>query len=122
MAEDMGEKTELPTGRRIQDARDKGQVAKSTDLAAAIELIAAVILLAVLGGFMVRTLHTIMLESLAPSASSIMTGELLALVRSAGGQALIIAALSWASHSSSPRPRTSFRPARSSPPNPSAPT
>ncbi|MDX2018336.1 MAG: flagellar biosynthesis protein FlhB [Planctomycetota bacterium] len=92
MAEDMGEKTELPTGRRIQDARDKGQVAKSTDLAAAIELIAAVILLAVLGGFMVRTLHTIMLESLAPSASSIMTGELLALVRSAGGQALIIAA------------------------------
>ena len=29
---DGGEKTEEPTGKRLQDARDKGQIAKSPEL------------------------------------------------------------------------------------------
>ena len=38
MPPDTGEKTEVPTPRRLQEAREKGQVAKSPDLAAAVEL------------------------------------------------------------------------------------
>ncbi len=36
MPQDSGEKTEAPTPRRLQEAREKGQVAKSMDLSAAI--------------------------------------------------------------------------------------
>lgn len=54
MAEDMGEKTEAPTGRRLSDARNKGQVAKSPDLSAAIDLTGALIIILILGGMMSR--------------------------------------------------------------------
>ena len=49
MAEDLGEKTELPTAKRRADARARGQVAKSQDLGVAIDLIGALVLLLVLG-------------------------------------------------------------------------
>lgn len=49
MAEDMGEKTELPSQRKLDDARERGQVAKSTDLAAAVDLIGVALLLVALG-------------------------------------------------------------------------
>lgn len=42
MAEGGQEKTEQPTPRKLQDARQKGQVAKSKDLSAAVVLMAAV--------------------------------------------------------------------------------
>ena len=42
MAEDFSEKTEAPTPRRRQEAREEGQVAKSQDLSSAVLLIAAV--------------------------------------------------------------------------------
>jgi len=42
VAESSGEKTEQPTPRKMQEARKKGQVAKSKDLSAAIILMAAV--------------------------------------------------------------------------------
>ena len=48
MAEDMGEKTEAPTGRKLGEARERGQVVKSTDLAAAIDLAAVAIILVLL--------------------------------------------------------------------------
>lgn len=51
MAEELGERTELPTGRRRSDARQQGQVARSTDLSASIDLIGAAILIAAFGGF-----------------------------------------------------------------------
>ena len=41
MADDMGDKTEDPTERKLQEAAEKGQLVKSQDLAAAIDLIAA---------------------------------------------------------------------------------
>jgi flagellar biosynthetic protein FlhB len=50
MAEDLGERTEQPTSRRLSEARDRGQVAKSQDLTAATDLITAVVLIAAGGG------------------------------------------------------------------------
>ena len=49
MAEDQFEKSEPPTQRRRQEARDDGNVAKSMDLTAACMLLAAVLLLNFLG-------------------------------------------------------------------------
>ncbi|MFG0314279.1 MAG: EscU/YscU/HrcU family type III secretion system export apparatus switch protein, partial [Phycisphaerales bacterium] len=60
MAEDLGEKTEQPTGRRLSQARSKGQVPKSQDLSAAIMLIAAVVIFIAFGGNMVTTFGVMM--------------------------------------------------------------
>ncbi len=60
MADDMGERTEKPTSRRLEETRGRGQVAKSTDLSAALELTGATILLVVLGAHLVDTLAGIM--------------------------------------------------------------
>jgi len=45
MADDAGDKTEAPTPRRLTDAREEGRVARSTDLNAAIGLLAGLMLL-----------------------------------------------------------------------------
>ena len=45
MAEDLGEKTEDPTPRKLQKARDEGQIAKSTDLASAMSLAGVTVIL-----------------------------------------------------------------------------
>jgi flagellar biosynthetic protein FlhB len=50
MAEDMGDKTELPTERKREDARNEGRVARSTELTAAVDLIGAFLLIMMLGG------------------------------------------------------------------------
>lgn len=75
MADDMGEKTEDPTGRRLSEARGQGNVARSQDLAAAIELSGAFILLLVFGAAMARASFVLMRESLesqeTPTASSL---------------------------------------------------
>ncbi len=49
MADDMGEKTEEPTAKKLAEARDKGQVAKSQDLSAAIIMTGATLMLVLLG-------------------------------------------------------------------------
>lgn len=64
MAEELGERTELPTGRRRQDARQQGRVARSTDLAASIDLIGGVALLAILGSFGVSGIATLLRRTL----------------------------------------------------------
>lgn len=81
MAEDLGDRTELPTARRLEEARAKGQVAKSTDLTGAIDLIGAMVAIAAFGGWvatqMVGTMRGIMqslhegvaVESAAPALS-----------------------------------------------------
>ncbi|MFI4892478.1 MAG: flagellar biosynthesis protein FlhB [Phycisphaerales bacterium JB058] len=51
MAEDLGEKTEDPTGKKLSDARSRGKIAKSKDLSGAIDLIAAALVLAMLGTY-----------------------------------------------------------------------
>jgi flagellar biosynthesis protein FlhB len=56
MAENNFEKTEAPTPRRKQEARNDGNVARSTDLTAAFMLVAAVLALNILGTNMIRAL------------------------------------------------------------------
>lgn len=48
--DDGGDRTEAPTPRRLQEARDEGRVPRSTDLTAAVALLGAIILLKMLGG------------------------------------------------------------------------
>lgn len=64
MAEDIGDRTEAPTPRRLEQAREKGQVAKSTDLVAAIDLIAAALLLWFFGSVAVQTGRALMYSGL----------------------------------------------------------
>lgn len=59
-----GEKTEKATPKKMQDARKKGQVAKSQDLSPAISLTAFFFLLMMLGSTMFSTFQDIMRESL----------------------------------------------------------
>ena len=49
MAESSFEKTEAPTPRRRQEAKESGNVARSTDLTAACILLASILLLYVFG-------------------------------------------------------------------------
>lgn len=63
MPGDMGEKTEAPTPRKLQDAREKGQVAKSSDLSAALGLLAALILLNMYGPSILEGFKDLMVAS-----------------------------------------------------------
>lgn len=65
MAEDLGDRTEQPTARRLSKARSRGQVAKSQDLSAAITLIASVAALVLLGGWAAGHARTIVLRILS---------------------------------------------------------
>lgn len=75
MADDMGEKSEEPSSRKLSDAREQGQVAKSQDLAAAIDLFGAFILLLVFGASLARALfiitRSIFEDTLTPTEGSI---------------------------------------------------
>jgi len=65
MPDDVGgEKTEAPTPRRLLEARQKGQVAKSNDLTAAIGLLAALVLLNMYGPAIMKGFQEIMIGSL----------------------------------------------------------
>lgn len=102
MAEDMGERTEQPTGRRLEEARSRGQVVKSQDLSAAVELSAALVLLVSIGGFLVATLSGLMRRVLDahPAGGLLDVGDIEDLARTAAiegakalGPILLIAAL-----------------------------
>lgn len=54
--DEAGDKTEQPTPRRREEAREEGQVARSTDLTAAVSLLAGILLLKFLGPGMMQTL------------------------------------------------------------------
>jgi len=60
MSEDMGEKTEEPSSRKLSEARQSGNVAKSADLAAAIDMIGVVVLIVVCGGAIMRAFAGVM--------------------------------------------------------------
>jgi len=71
VAEDLGEKTEDASARKLQTAREQGQLAKSTDLSSAIDLIAVTIGLAVLGTFTMTGLTSVMRRSFEDSSAFI---------------------------------------------------
>jgi flagellar biosynthetic protein FlhB len=60
--DDAGEKTEQPTPRRRQEAREEGQVPRSTDLTAAIALLAALVLLNMFGPGMFERMVSLIRE------------------------------------------------------------
>ncbi|MBX3317306.1 MAG: flagellar biosynthesis protein FlhB [Phycisphaeraceae bacterium] len=64
MAQELGEKTEAPTGRRLGDARNKGQVPKSTELTGAIEIAVALVVLLLLGAWMIGGMSSVMRRTL----------------------------------------------------------
>jgi type III secretion protein U len=51
---DSGDKTELPTAKRLRDARKKGDVAKSKDVGSAVVTLVWLIMIGLLTGFVVR--------------------------------------------------------------------
>ncbi|MFI4853589.1 MAG: flagellar biosynthesis protein FlhB [Phycisphaerales bacterium JB065] len=108
MAEDMGEKTEQPTGKRLSDAREKGQVGKSQDLAAAILMIGAVVMMVFFAQSTLMRALAITRHNLSPEqvASSLVVGDIVQdLIGTAYEFALIVAPfmgvmllVAWLSH------------------------
>ena len=68
MAEDTGDKTEAPTPRRRQEAREQGQVARSPDLTAAVLLLTFLLLMNSFGPSLIHSLQMLMAELLSPGA------------------------------------------------------
>ncbi len=77
---DLGEKTEQATPRRRQEARDKGQVARSTDLSVALTLLGAVVILHLSGGSLLEALALLTRKSLDSLHTEAMTTQVLRLV------------------------------------------
>src|SRR6185437_12765886 len=75
MAEDDGEKTEAPTARRRQEARDSGQVARSQDLTAALLLLATLLLLNGTGTKIMMTLKALLVRMLSAASLSDFDGR-----------------------------------------------
>lgn len=68
MAEDLGDKTEAPTPRRRQEAREQGNIAHSADLTAAAILLGTMVLLSWYGPGLVRVLREAVAQMLGPTA------------------------------------------------------
>ncbi|MEQ8844108.1 MAG: flagellar biosynthesis protein FlhB [Phycisphaerales bacterium] len=87
---DLGEKTEQPTSRRLSDARERGQVAKSMDLSAAIVLSGAFVLIFVFGPVIAENMASVTRRCLGPDGvASIAAGrgvraDLLSIITAAG--------------------------------------
>ncbi len=68
--DDLGERTEEPTARKLSDARKKGQVAKSQDLSGAISLLGGMLIFMVLGPSVTAMFASIMRRTLGGEISS----------------------------------------------------
>jgi flagellar biosynthetic protein FlhB len=70
MAEDSGDKTETPTPRRREEAREQGQIARSSDLTAAVLLLGFLMMLDVFGPGLVNTFRIILTELFSAASLS----------------------------------------------------
>jgi len=88
MAEDLGEKTEQPTAKRLNDARLKGQVARSQDLGSAVVLIAAIAVIYIAGESLLEGAGTIVSAALAPDSigEALTTDSITVLLLNVGAQ------------------------------------
>ena len=68
MADDFGDKTEAPTPRKRQEARDQGKVARSRDLGTAVVIVGSMLLLKSYGFDLVWMLRSLVDEMLGPDA------------------------------------------------------
>lgn len=75
MADDFGEKTEAPTSRRREEARERGQVVKSTDLTAAIALLGAMVALNYFGPGLLREMMGMTRQMLTFSINDAVTAS-----------------------------------------------
>lgn len=71
MPEDLGDKTEAPTPHRLEEARARGQVAKSQDFAGAIELCGAFVAVLLLGGLIAKSMSSAVRRALEPASDAI---------------------------------------------------
>ena len=79
------ERTEEPTSRRLQQAKDKGQVARSKELGTAAVLLSAAVGFAMVGPNLARSLHTIMAQMFSLTRDQIFdTSEMLKVWGSVG--------------------------------------
>ncbi len=62
MAEDSDEKTEAPSEKKRQDTREKGNVAKSTEINSVIVLLTALFLMKLLGPWIIKEISSSMIE------------------------------------------------------------
>jgi flagellar biosynthesis protein FliR/FlhB len=83
MADD---KSERPTAKRLKDAREKGQVAKSADLTQSVMFLTAAALLSFVGPTLVEQLKAFMIESLNPK-----------LIANAGDMNMLVTRIEYAS-------------------------
>jgi len=67
---DSGEKTEDATSKKLEDARNEGQIAKSPELTTAAFLLGATLTMSIIGPFMWRMLLDTMGESLATAGDA----------------------------------------------------
>jgi len=85
MPEDLGDKTEAPTPRRRQEAREQGNIARSPDLVAAVLLLSIMMMLKWYGPGLTGALRALMqrtLSSLADAGADSIGTVLLASLRS----------------------------------------
>lgn len=92
MPEDLGDRTEAPSGRRLSEARENGNIPRSQEFSAAVDLIVALIVVATLGASLAKAFRSIMENSLNsdPSASLSFAG-LLPILSFAAWHAAIVA-------------------------------
>lgn len=64
MPEDLGDRTEAPSARRLSEAREQGNIARSPDLSAAVDLFGGFLILLTLGGVLVKSFRAVMERSL----------------------------------------------------------
>ena len=95
MAEDFGDKTEAPTPRKRQEAREQGKVARSRDLATAALIVGSMVLLQNYGPGVVAALRTLVDEMLGSEAMSDTApgGALQACLRAVVGTGIALAPL-----------------------------
>jgi flagellar biosynthetic protein FlhB len=73
--EDFGDKTEAPTPKRRQEAREQGNIARSQDLSSAVMMLGALVLLNWYGQGIVKALRGIMDRMLGPTSLSDFTPQ-----------------------------------------------
>lgn len=92
-SEDGQEKTEEPTPKRQQEAKEKGEVPRSRELNTAMVMIAAALALSVFGGYMGAGLVSVMETAFQPDRAQLFDRfEVFHLARGFVGQGLLIVA------------------------------
>lgn len=72
------ERTEAPSGKRLQDAREKGQVPRSQELSTVVVLVASSVAMLFVGGSLINGLADVMTQSFSLSRKLIMDPHMMA--------------------------------------------